>query len=107
MCNEEKKRIKKNFQGKFYRVWHFALPTQRLPFLTLNTFLQDTLCLIAPYLFHLEPLEDLDQLTDFDMTGDDDVWFAQSQLFCVCSLCPTGQMEDKASSAHFPLHAGE
>ncbi len=31
------------------------------------------------------------------MTGDDDVWFARLQLFFSCSLCPTGQMEDKSS----------
>ncbi len=32
-------------------------------------FLQDTLCLVAPYPFRLEPLEDFDPLVDFDMTG--------------------------------------
>ena len=55
------------------------------------------MCLVAPYPFHLEPLEDFDPLTDFEMTGGDDVWFARPQLFFSCSLCPTGQMEDKAS----------
>ncbi len=42
-------------------------------FLTLSTFLQDTLCLATPYPFLLEPLKDFDLLTDFDMTGGDDV----------------------------------
>jgi hypothetical protein len=45
----------------------------------------------------MEPLEDFDPLTDFDMTGGDDVWFARPQLFFSCSLCPTGQAEDKFS----------
>ena len=44
-----------------------------------------------------------DQLTDFDMTGGDDVWFARLQLFFSCSLCPTGQMEDKASHVEVSL----
>jgi hypothetical protein len=58
---------------------------------------------VAPYPFRLAPLEDFDPLTDFDMTGDDDVWFARPQLFFSCSLCPTGQMEDKASHVEFSL----
>ena len=65
--------------------------------------MQDTLCLVAPYPFRLEPLEDFDPLTDFDMTGGDDVWFARPQLFFSCSLCPTGQMEDKASHIEVSL----
>ncbi len=51
----------------------------------------------------MEPLEDFDPLTDFDMTGGDDVWFAQPQLFFSSSLCPTGQMEDKASHIEVSL----
>jgi hypothetical protein len=31
------------------------------------------LCLVAPYPFRLEPLEDFDPLVDFDMTGGGDV----------------------------------
>ena len=61
------------------------------------------LCLVAPYPFRLEPLADFDPLTDFDMTGGDDVWFARPQLFFSCSLCPTGQMEDKASHVEVSL----
>ncbi len=40
-----------------------------------------------------------DPLSDFDMTGDDDVWYAQLQLFLMCTLrvCLTGQMGDKCS----------
>ena len=63
----------------------------------LNVVWQDTLCLVAPYPFRMEPLEDFDPLTDFDMTGGDDVWFARPQLFFSCSLCPTGRTEDKCS----------
>jgi hypothetical protein len=65
--------------------------------------LQDTLCLIAPYPFRLEPLDEFDPLSDFDMTGGDDVWFARRQLFFSCSLCPTGQMEDKSSHREVSL----
>ena len=79
------------------------IPCSVTLFLTLATFIQDTLCLVAPYPFRLEPLEDFDPLTDFDMTGGDDVWFARPQLFFSCSLCPTGQMEDKASHIEVSL----
>ena len=71
------------------------------PILTL--LVQDTLCLVAPYPFRLEPLEEFDPLSDFDMTGGDDVWFARPQLFFSCTLCPTGQMEDKASHREVSL----
>ena len=37
------------------------------------------------------------------MTGGDDVWFARPLLFFSCSLCPTGQMEDKASHIEVSL----
>jgi hypothetical protein len=72
-----------------YTIYFFA------PFL--NPQLQDTLCLVAPYPFRLEPLEDFVPLFDSDMTGGDDVWFARSHLFFSCSLCLTGKMEDKSS----------
>jgi hypothetical protein len=39
--------------------------------------LQDTLRLVAPYPFRLEPLDEFDPLSDFDMTGGDDIWFAR------------------------------
>jgi hypothetical protein len=44
-----------------------------------------------------------DPLTDFDMTGGDDVWFARPQLFFSCSLCPPGQTEDKYSHREVAL----
>ena len=53
--------------------------------------------------FRMEPLEDFDPLTDFDMTGGDDVWFARPQLFFSCSLCPTGRTEDKCSHREVSL----
>ncbi len=52
------------------------MPCSVALFLTLATFMQDTMCLVTPYPFRLEPFEDFDLLTDFDMTGGDDVWFA-------------------------------
>jgi hypothetical protein len=65
--------------------------------------MQDTLCLVAPYPFRLEPLEDFDPLSDFDMTGGDDVWYARPQLFFSCTLCPTGQMGDRGSHREVSL----
>ena len=64
---------------------------------------QDTLCLVAQYPFRMEPLEDFDPLTDFDMTGGNDVWFTRPQLFFSCSLCPTGQTENKSSHREVSL----
>jgi hypothetical protein len=61
------------------------------------------LCLVAPSPFGMEPLEDFDPLTDFDMTCGDDVWFARPQLFFSCSLCPTGQTENKYSHREVSL----
>ncbi len=61
----------------------------------LNHLMQDVLCLVAPYPFRLEPLHEFNPLTDFDMTGGDDMWYARPQLFFSCTLCPTGQMGDK------------
>ncbi len=64
---------------------------------------QDTLCLVAPYPFRTEPLEDFDPLTDFDMACGDDVWFARPQLFFSCSLCPTGKTENQYSHREVSL----
>ena len=64
-----------------YEMWCYPLSD-------LNTFLQDTLCLVALYPFRLEPLQDFDPLTDFDMTGGDDVWFARPQLFFIVQPVP-------------------
>jgi hypothetical protein len=50
-----------------------------IPFL--NSRSQDTFCLVASYPFHLEPLDEFDLPSDFDITGGDDVWFAGPQLF--------------------------
>jgi hypothetical protein len=35
---------------------------------------QDCVCTVAPYPFRMEPLEDLDPIGDFDVTGGGDVW---------------------------------
>ncbi len=51
----------------------------------------------------LEPFDEFDPLSDFDMTGGDDVWFARPQLFFLNSLCPTGQMEDMSSHREVSL----
>jgi hypothetical protein len=51
-------------------------------------------CLVAPYPFRVEPLEDFDHVADMDITGGGDVWYARPQLFFNCTLCPTGRMHD-------------
>jgi hypothetical protein len=64
--------------------------------------MQDVLCL-APYPFRLESLHEFDPLSDFDMMGGDDVWYARPQLFFSCTLCPTGQMGDRGSHREVSL----
>jgi hypothetical protein len=51
----------------------------------------------------MEPLEEFDPLTDFDMACGDDVWLARPQLFFSCSLCPIGQTENKYSHREVSL----
>jgi hypothetical protein len=53
--------------------------------------------------FRLDELDEFDPLSDFDMTGCDDVWFSRPQLFFMCSLCPTGQIKDKSSHREVSL----
>jgi hypothetical protein len=60
-------------------------------------FVQDCVCVVAPYPFRIEPLEDFDPIGDFDVTGGGDVWFARPLLFFNCTLCPTGHMGDTRS----------
>ena len=56
--------------------------------------LQDCVCLVAPYPFRSEPIDEFNVTRDFDITGAGDVWYARPQLFFKCTLCPTGEMDD-------------
>jgi hypothetical protein len=58
---------------------------------------QDCVCVVAPYPFRIEPLEDFDPIGDLDVTGGGDVWFARPLLFFSCTLCPTGHLGDTRS----------
>ena len=58
---------------------------------------QDCVCVVAPYTFSIEPLEDFDPIGDSDVTGGGDVWNARPLLFFTCTLCPTGLMGDTTS----------
>ena len=58
---------------------------------------QDCVCVVAPYPFRIEPLEDFDPIGDLDVTGGGDLWYARPLLFFTCTVCPTGRMGDATS----------
>ena len=35
---------------------------------------QDCVCIIAPFPFNIQPVEDFDPSADFDVTGEGNVW---------------------------------
>ena len=61
------------------------------------------MCLVAPYPFRVEPLEDFDHVADMDITGGGDVWYARPLLFFKCTLCPTGRVHDTTTHMVFSL----
>ena len=77
-------------------------PISRLISLTFF-FLQDCVCLVAPYPFRDEPLDEFNVTRDFDITGAGEVWYARPQLFFKCTLCPTGAMENTQRHKGFSL----
>ena len=58
---------------------------------------QDCVCVVAPYPFRIEPLEEFDPIGDLDVTGGGDLWYARPLLFFTCTVCPTGHMGDGTS----------
>jgi hypothetical protein len=57
---------------------------------------QDWVCVVAPYPFWIESLEDFDPIGDLDVPGGGDVWYhnAGPILFFTCTVCPTGYTGD-------------
>ena len=66
---------------------------------------QDCVCVVAPYPFRIEPLEDFDPIGDLDVTGGGDLWYARPLLFFTCTVCPTGHMGDTTSHKDVSLGA--
>ena len=71
--------------------------------LTLHFRVQDCVCLVAPYPYRLQPLEDFDPIGDLDISGGGDLWYARPLLFFRCTLCPTGKMGDARTHKEFTL----
>ena len=61
------------------------------------------MCLVAPFPFRSEPLDEFNVTRDFDITGAGEVWYARPQLFFRCTLCPTGAMGDSRTYKEFSL----
>ena len=61
---------------------------------------QDCVVLLAPYPNNPNPVESFNVKTDFDLQGDNLVWYARPQLFFNCTLCPTGAQAAWYSSTH-------
>ena len=66
-------------------------------------FTQDCVCLVAPYPYRIEPLDEFNVTRDFDITGTGDVWYARQQLFFKCTLCPTGETDDPRKYKEYSL----
>ena len=71
--------------------------------LTLHFRVQDCVCLVAPYPYRLQPLEDFDPIGDLDTSGGGDLWYARPLLFFRCTLSPTGKMGDARTHKEFSL----
>ncbi len=61
---------------------------------------QDCVVVLAPYPNKPNPVESFNLKTDFDLTGDGLVWYARSQHFFNCTLCPTGAKWSVYSGSH-------
>ena len=62
--------------------------------LTLHFRVQDCVCLVAPYPYRLQQLEDFDPAGDLDISCRDDLWYARLLLIFRCTLCFTDKMGD-------------
>ncbi len=81
-----------------------SYPISCLIYLT-YIFVQDCVCLVAPYPFRNEPLDEFNVTRDFDVTGAGEVWYARQQLSFKCTLCPTvtGAIEHTQRHKEFSL----
>ena len=61
------------------------------------------MCLVAPYPFRDEPLDEFNVTRDFYITSAGEVWYSRPQLFFKCTLCPTGAMENTNRHKEFSL----
>jgi hypothetical protein len=73
------------------------------PIFIMLFYMQDCVCLVAPYPFRSEPLDEFNVTRDFEITGAGEVWYARPQFFFQCTLCPTGAMGDSATYKEFSL----
>jgi hypothetical protein len=65
----------------------------RLDIITLvMQLVQDCVCVVSPYPFRIELLEDFKPMGDLGVTGGGDIWYARPLLFFICTVCPTGHM---------------
>ena len=67
--------------------------------------MQDCVCLVAPYPYRLQLLDDFDPIGDLDISGGGDLWYARPTLFRVfrCPLCLTGKMGDARTHEEISL----
>lgn len=56
--------------------------------------LQDCVCLIAPFPYNPNLPTDFDLQRDFDMSGENLLWYGKLQLLFRCTLCPTGAQKN-------------
>ena len=64
---------------------------------------QDCVCLIAPFPFNIQPVEEFDPSADFDVTGEGNVLYARPQLFFSCTVCRRGHQENRSSHKELSL----
>ena len=57
----------------------------------------DCVCVVTSYLFRIEPLENIDPIGYFDVTGGVMFGMRGPFLFFTCTLCPTGCMAHTTS----------
>jgi hypothetical protein len=64
---------------------------------------QDCVCLIAPFPFNIQAVEEFDPSADFDVTGEGNVWYALPQLFFSCTVCRRDHQENRSSHQELSL----